>query len=40
MISKIGLSGVAARYNLFSGIDKNKNIQAAELQRYASELMY
>ena len=31
--------GVAARYNLFSGIDKNKNIQAAELQRYASELM-
>lgn len=31
--------GVVARYNLFSGIDKNKNIQAAELQRYASELM-
>jgi len=31
--------GVAARYNLFSGIDKNKNVQAAELQRYASELM-
>ncbi len=31
--------GVAARYNLFSGIDKNKNIQAAELQRQASELM-
>lgn len=31
--------GVAARYNLFSGIDKNKNIQAAELQRHATELM-
>ncbi|WP_442855633.1 TolC family protein [Acinetobacter sp. NCu2D-2] len=31
--------GVAARYNLFSGLDKNKNIQAAELKRYASELM-
>ena len=31
--------GLAAQYNLFSGIDKNKNIQAAELQRYASELM-
>lgn len=31
--------GVAARYNLFSGIDKNKNVQAAELQRYATELM-
>ncbi|WP_228147421.1 TolC family protein [Acinetobacter sp. ANC 3813] len=31
--------GVAARYNLFSGIDKNKNVQAADLQRYASELM-
>lgn len=31
--------GVAARYNLFSGIDKNKNVQAAELQRYASELI-
>lgn len=31
--------GVMARYNLFSGIDKNKNIQAAELQRYASELL-
>ncbi|WP_180028714.1 TolC family protein [Acinetobacter sp. YH16032] len=31
--------GVAARYNLFSGIDKNKNIQAAELKRYATELM-
>jgi outer membrane protein TolC len=30
---------VAARYNLFSGIDKNKNVQAAELQRYASELI-
>lgn len=30
--------GVAARYNLFSGIDKNKNVQAAELQRYAAEL--
>jgi len=31
--------GVAARYNLFSGIDKNKNIQAAELQRYATEML-
>ncbi|OAL81435.1 transporter [Acinetobacter sp. SFB] len=31
--------GIVARYNLFSGVDKNKNIQAAELQRYASELM-
>ncbi|WP_291354758.1 TolC family protein [Acinetobacter sp. UBA3106] len=31
--------GVAARYNLFSGVDKNKNVQAAELQRYASELL-
>ncbi|OTG83666.1 TolC family protein [Acinetobacter sp. ANC 4648] len=31
--------GVVARYNLFSGIDKNKSIQAAELQRYASELL-
>ena len=31
--------GVMARYNLFSGIDSNKNIQAAELQRYASELL-
>ena len=31
--------GLAAQYNLFSGIDKNKNVQAAELQRYASELM-
>ncbi|WP_286966013.1 MULTISPECIES: TolC family protein [Acinetobacter] len=31
--------GVAARYNLFSGIDKNKNIQAAELKRSATELL-
>ena len=31
--------GIGARYNLFSGIDKNKNVQAAELQRYASQLM-
>ncbi|WP_216938166.1 TolC family protein [Acinetobacter sp. BY484] len=31
--------GVAASYNLFSGIDKNKNIQAAELKRYATELL-
>lgn len=31
--------GVGAKYNLFSGIDKNKNVQAAELQRYASELL-
>ena len=31
--------GVVARYNLFSGIDNNKNVQAAELQRYASQLL-
>jgi outer membrane protein TolC len=31
--------GIAAKYNLFSGIDKNKNVQAAELQKYASELL-
>ncbi|MBU3848206.1 MAG: TolC family protein [Candidatus Acinetobacter avistercoris] len=31
--------GVAARYNLFSGVDKNKNIQAAELKRDATELL-
>ncbi len=31
--------GVGAQYNLFSGIDKNKNVQAPELQRYASELL-
>ncbi|MDV2467910.1 TolC family protein [Acinetobacter chinensis] len=31
--------GVVARYNLFSGVDKNKNIQAAELQHYASQLL-
>ncbi len=31
--------GVAARYNLFSGVDHKKSIQAAELQRYATELM-
>lgn len=31
--------GIAARYNLFSGIDSNKNVQAAELQRYATELL-
>ena len=31
--------GVMAKYNLFSGVDKNKNIHAAELKRYASELM-
>lgn len=31
--------GVMAKYNLFSGIDNNKNIHAAELKRYASELM-
>jgi outer membrane protein TolC len=30
--------GVAAQYNLFSGIDNQKNVQAAELQRYALEL--
>ncbi|WOE31557.1 MULTISPECIES: TolC family protein [unclassified Acinetobacter] len=31
--------GIAASYNLFSGINKNKNIQAAELQKQASELL-
>ncbi len=31
--------GVMAKYNLFSGIDKNKNIHAAELKRYAAEMM-
>jgi len=30
--------GIAAQYNLFSGIDKQKNVQAAELQRYALQL--
>lgn len=30
--------GMAARYNLFSGIDKQKKVQAAELQRYAAGL--
>ena len=28
-----------AKYNLFSGIDNNKNIRAAELKKYAAELM-
>ncbi|MCH7336059.1 TolC family protein [Acinetobacter sp. NIPH 2699] len=31
--------GVMAKYNLFSGIDKNKNVHAAELKHYAAELM-
>lgn len=31
--------GVMARYNLFSGIDNNKNIQAAKLQQHAAEMM-
>ena len=31
--------GIVARYNLFSGLDKNKSVQAAELQRYATELL-
>lgn len=31
--------GVVAKYNIFDGVNKNKNAQAAELQRYASELM-
>lgn len=31
--------GVMAKYNLFSGIDNNKNIRAAELKKYATELM-
>ena len=31
--------GVMAKYNLFSGIDNNKNIRAAELKKYAAELM-
>ena len=30
--------GIAARYNLFSGLDKNKNIQAAQLKQSAAEL--
>ena len=28
--------GVMAKYNLFSGIDNNKNIRAAELKKYAA----
>ena len=39
LVNQNWIVGVAARYNLFSGIDKNKNIQAAELKRYAAELM-
>lgn len=31
--------GVMAKYNLFSGMDNNKNIRAAELKKYAAELM-
>ncbi|ALH96566.1 TolC family protein [Acinetobacter equi] len=31
--------GVAASYNLFSGVNKSKNIQAAELQKRATELL-
>ncbi|MFW1807869.1 TolC family protein [Acinetobacter ursingii] len=31
--------GIAARYNLFSGIDKSKSIHSAELKRYATELL-
>lgn len=31
--------GVAASYNLFSGIDKSKNIKAAELQHQAAQLL-
>ncbi|MFM6957278.1 MAG: TolC family protein [Acinetobacter sp.] len=31
--------GVMAKYNLFSGIDNNKNIRAAELKKHAAELM-
>ncbi|AOA59989.1 TolC family protein [Acinetobacter larvae] len=31
--------GIMARYNLFSGIDKNKNIQAAEFQHYAAQML-
>ncbi|MCH4247543.1 MAG: TolC family protein [Acinetobacter populi] len=31
--------GVVASYNLFSGINKSKQVQAAELQRYATELL-
>lgn len=30
--------GLAAQYNLFSGVNKSKNVQAAQLQRYATEL--
>ncbi|MEG2883684.1 MAG: TolC family protein [Acinetobacter sp.] len=31
--------GVMATYNLFSGMDNNKNIRAAELKKHAAELM-
>ncbi len=31
--------GVMAKYNLFSGMDNNKNIHAAELKKHAAELM-
>jgi outer membrane protein TolC len=31
--------GVMAKYNLFSGMDNNKNIRAAELKKHAAELM-
>nr|WP_244939714.1 TolC family protein [Acinetobacter guerrae] len=31
--------GIAAKYNLFSGIDKSKSIHSAELKRYATELL-
>lgn len=31
--------GVAASYNLFSGIDRQKNVKAAELQKHATELL-
>lgn len=31
--------GIAARYNLFSGIDKSKSVHSAELKRYATQLL-
>ncbi|MFM6907308.1 MAG: TolC family protein [Acinetobacter tjernbergiae] len=31
--------GVMAKYNLFSGMDNNKNIRAAELKKHAAELI-
>lgn len=33
------LIGIGASYNIFSGLDKNKQIQAAELQKYSTQLI-